>query len=141
MTNVHSSLRCLGALTACAAGSLLIGVETAQAQGPSPFGNRLGRPYSRPVTSPYLNLLRRDGGIGFQYYRRVLPEREFRRADRRQFEALNQLSRRIDRQRQPETGRRGSGLGTTGHPTTFLNIGGFFGGGASGTSDFGSRRR
>jgi len=84
---------------------------------------------ARPTISPYLNLLRRDGGIGFQYYRRVLPEREFRAAYQQQSQALRGLSREIEEIGRPPSRSLGGGLGTTGHPAVFQSYGGLFGGG------------
>jgi len=106
----------------------------AVAQFPPRIRTGIGRRSTRPTVSEYLNLLRRDGGgIGFQYYRRVLPEQEFRRANQQQFRALDQLDRRVEELGTPPSRGLGGGLGTTGHPTTFLNLGGYFGGTGGGS--------
>lgn len=101
------------------------------------FGERL----MRPVTSPYLNLLKRN--TGFQYFQRVLPEQQLRQSYGEQFQSLRNLNGRVEQLgqfpgQQPGAGLgsasaapaatgggRGavSGLGTTGHSTRFLSIG------------------
>jgi len=98
--------------------------ETARAQA-----RRFGRPPTRrPVTSPYLNLLRGagGGGIGFNYYRRIRPEQEFRRADSNFNRSLDSLQNRVQNQQQEEERRPLSGLNQTGHPVRFLDLGGYF---------------
>ena len=117
--------------TVTATGIVMLGIlpVAAQAQPLSRYRSVLDRRISRPTISPYLNLLRRNGGgIGFQYYRRVLPEREFRAANRQQSQALRNLNRQVEQINQPTSKSLGGGLGTTGHSTTFQNYGGYFGG-------------
>lgn len=81
------------------------------------------RPQSRrPVTSPYLNLLDRNRGIGSNYYRRVRPELEFRQNDARLSRSLNALRR----QQLATQVQIRSQLSGTGHRTSFLNLGGYF---------------
>jgi hypothetical protein len=94
--------------------------------------NRFGRYRPRPTTSPYLSLLQNGfrGSAAFQYYRRILPEQEFRRNEWRQSQSLDELRRRVDRQENELIQRR---MGTTGHATSFLNLGGYFGGSRSST--------
>ncbi len=98
----------------------------------------------RPTISPYLNLLRRDGGgIGFQYYMRVLPEREFRNNYRQQALSLSRLNRRVRRLEQPSRIASSSGLNQTGHATRFQSFGGYYrsGGSRSSGSRSGPRNR
>ena len=87
-------------LTLAGAVLSLGGIDAAIAQGPSLTRPRV-RPYERPTTSPYLNLLQNNGrGVGFNYFRFVRPEVEFRQAD-------SQFRRdQIDLQRQINQNRR-----------------------------------
>ena len=90
-------------------------------------GRAVGRPpASRPTTSPYLFLLNRDNaGVGFNYYRNVRPEMEWRRENAAQFQSLNQMQNELNTQRdllQSPT----SQLSPTGHRTSFMNYGGYF---------------
>ena len=92
----------------------------AEAQGPDL------RPFRRPTTSPYLNLLQRNGaGIGFNYYRSVKPEFEFRRAYEQQYQTLRRIDRRLQQQEQ-RIQSLNSQFGPTGHTTSFLNYGGYY---------------
>ena len=90
---------------------------------------RIGRSYrSRPTTSPYLNLLRNNqgGGIGFNYFQRVRPEREFRDANRRFRRSVDSLGRRLDVQKRRRENLK-SGLTQTGHAPRFGDLRGYFG--------------
>jgi hypothetical protein len=91
-----------------------------------PIRTGLDSAVARPTISPYLNLLRRDGGIGFQYYLRVRPEQEFLAANQQQSQALRSLGRQIEEIGRPASKSLGGGLGTTGHPTAFQSYGGSF---------------
>lgn len=82
----------------------------------------------KPTLSPYLNLLRRDAPLGFQYYQRVLPEREFRSSYQQQMQSLDQLKQRLRNLEQPTPVSTNSRLGQTGHPTRFQSYGGYYGG-------------
>lgn len=110
---------CLTGLLAL--GALLVIESSAPAQAPPGFGRS-----NRPVTSPYLNLLRnRNQSPALNYYRSYLPETEFRNFDRQASTSLYGLKQDLDRTRvlpQAET----SVLGTTGHPTSFGNTGNYF---------------
>ncbi len=96
---------------------LVIGAGSAHAQNPPPGPG--GVPNTGPAVSPYLNLLRRGNSAGANYYGLVKPELEFRNAYRGlQGQLSNQLvTQNVD----PRTG-----LPETGHPTMFLNTGGYF---------------
>lgn len=102
----------------------LAGVADAQ---PGPVGPPSLTPSARPTTSPYLSLAP-DADLrnpAFQYFRRVRPENEFRRAYTRQGGEIGDLESQLARQRQmlqsPE-----SALGPTGHRTSFMNYQGYF---------------
>lgn len=103
------------------------GFGTASAQVGSPIGPPTLTPSRRPTTSPYLNLAP-DANVNnpaFQYFRRVRPENEFRRANALQSGELRSLQQQVEAQRQllqsPE-----SALGPTGHRTSFMSYGGYF---------------
>jgi hypothetical protein len=107
--------------TILAAAVLALCVEHASAQGPDL------RAFRRPTTSPYLNLLDNNGrGIGFNYYRRVKPEIEFREAYERQYQSIRKLDRRLEQQ-ELRLQSLNSQLGTTGHTTSFMSYGSYFG--------------
>lgn len=130
-TAIVSALTLLGVLVA--------GSDAALAQAPPGLSRPRLRPWERPTTSPYLNLLGTGpGSFEFQYFRRVRPELEFRRANTQLQRSVEDLQRQIDVQRQQL--QVGSGLGPTGHQTSFLNLGGYFNssGGGSGAVTGGS---
>lgn len=101
---------------------LSMSVATSHAQ------DRLGPPSlrvpSQPTTSPYLNLLG-PGGAGYQYYRQVKPEMEFRNSDFRVANQLRNVATRADLERstRPVPGT----IRPTGHTATFMNFGNYFG--------------
>ena len=110
-------------------GAIVVGlglVQHAAAQGPSAARSSvILSPSVRPVTSPYLNLLEDDGrGFVLNYYRRVRPELEFRRADDRINRSVSRLEQRVDRtsERTKTDGRPVP----TGHRATFMNLGNYF---------------
>jgi hypothetical protein len=118
---------------------------TAQAQGPggarrysSPYGNygaggvstppARGRQLRRnqsPTLSPYLNLVP-DTVNTFegQYLLRAVPQQEFTRQQEQTQRALDNIQGQVNTQRMQIT----SGLSTTGHSTSFMNLGSFYGG-------------
>ena len=114
-----------------AALGLGVALTAGSAYGQPAFGRRGTNPYLRPPTSPYLNLLRRDIPFGFNYFRSVRPELEFRRANVQQFRSLQSIQRQVQEQerllRQSPTSR----LSPTGHQVNFLNLGGYFNTGPS----------
>ena len=107
-----------------------VGLFPNSANAQSPFGRRS----SRPTTSPYLNLLNRNqGNRTLNYYNQVRPEQRFRSFEaqtRRQFGSVQQ---RLDTLEAFPTDPNVP-LGPTGHSTTFMNLGTYFGVG-------GTRRR
>jgi hypothetical protein len=114
-----------------------LGTNLVQAQPPGgyapppPPGGINMRP---PAFSPYLNLLR-GGSPAVNYYGLVRPEMQFR-------QAIQNLSADVAMNQQM-IGGLGSELGaiqSTGHPTQFMNLGGYFmnSSGASGASILGA---
>ena len=92
-------------------------------------------PFDRPAISPYQQLLRRDGNFTNNYFQRFRPEMEFRRSTLRNRRSIGQLRSEAGAFRSETTGAiqqlqqaPSSGLSTTGHPTTFLDLSGYFGG-------------
>ncbi len=85
-------------------------------------------PPARPTISPYLNLLR-GGDPSLNYQGLVRPQQEFR-------SGIQQLNQQLQTQQRDITNLEvESGLPATGHPTQFLNLGGYFlGRGGRGTS-------
>ncbi|MBX9580358.1 MAG: hypothetical protein K2X87_08630 [Gemmataceae bacterium] len=108
---------------ACAAAAVLAAAGAAAAQPPIPGGIGAIRP---PAFSPYLNLMRDDGfSPGLNYFGIVRPQVEARRA-------LYGLESQVQVNRQAIAGVQ-SGLAGgeynlpyTGHPSVFLNTGGYF---------------
>ena len=98
---------------------------------PPPGGAYNSRP---PAFSPYLNLLRGGGSSTLNYYGLVRPETQFR-------QSLQNLSGDVAMNQQM-IGNIDSalmGLPSTGHPTQFMNLGGYFmnSGGGMGASILG----
>ena len=106
--------------------SLCLSVAEAQ-QRQQRSQSRFRSPQRRPTTSPYLNLLGGSGGrgLGFNYFRNVRPEQEFRRNDARLGRAYRGLRQDLNQQRQLLQSSR-SQLSATGHATFFQNYGSFF---------------
>lgn len=79
------------------------------------------RPATRPTTSPYLNLLRNNGGIpAVNYYGLVRPELQMRNN-------LQDLQQQVTANRQAVNGlSTDQGLPGTGVVGSFLNTGGYF---------------
>lgn len=108
--------------------ALLIGIglvpNSAHAQ--SPYGRRT----TRPTTSPYLNLLNRNrgGGTTLNYYNQVRPEQRFRSFEAQTNRQFGSVQQRLDTLEAFRTDPNAP-LGPTGHSTTFLNLGAYFGGG------------
>ena len=108
----------------------------------SQYRDNRGSVPNRPTVSPYLNLLRRGGGIGLNYYGLVKPEQRLRDQARRQQQQTRELERNqrriAEQQRQllnpyslPPGDRRTGGsalIRPTGHQTTTFNTMGYFGG-------------
>ena len=95
--------------------TLTFAVGTVRAQPPVPGG------YSRPPAfSPYLNLVR-GGSPAINYYGLVRPEVQFR-------QALLGFSQDLAQNQQAlgVLAADGTMLPLTGHPTQFMNLGGYF---------------
>jgi len=89
------------------------------AQGIDPFG-----PYGAPTLSPYLDLLRQDGGVLPNYQQFVRPQLRLRRALRSQQSAIERQRREIGQlRRSPPRTRPGF---TTGVRAGFLQYGRFY---------------
>jgi hypothetical protein len=130
----------LGILTVAAAGLLFDSVVFAQGARPyqpqyggwSPgnirtpnAGGRQLRRNNTPSLSPYLNLLPEAAGtIEGQYLLRTVPQQEFTRSQEQTQRALGGLQSEINTQQRQIT----SGLSTTGHRTSFMNLGSFYSG-------------
>ena len=95
-------------------------------------GNRSGgyqpyQPYPRPQLSPYLNLIR-GGDPAANYFMGTIPQRNQIRTNRQFLSALQQLDRGQRQLERPS----GTGLelyvplGTTGHPSAFMQLGSYF---------------
>jgi len=85
------------------------------------------RAADRPKISPYLDLVEQgnnnNGGVGFQYFRRVRPDVEFRQAENKLRQDLKSLSKSVNESKiQSES----SMLGTTGHAASFNTQGRYF---------------
>ncbi|GBD35573.1 hypothetical protein HRbin36_00686 [bacterium HR36] len=76
--------------------------------------------YRPPTVSPYLNLLRRGAGPGFNYFTLVRPELDLRGALRQLQLGLGDLRRQQQLLEQEEA------MPATGHPTYFMNTGWYF---------------
>jgi hypothetical protein len=104
--------------TVCAISVILTAsAGSVSAQPPVP-----GRGYSRPPAfSPYLNLLRGGSSPAVNYYGIVRPQLDFR-------ESIQNLSNQVDLNQQSigNLAATGNALPTTGHPTQFMNLGGYF---------------
>jgi hypothetical protein len=89
--------------------------------------SRLGQSPARPTISPYLNLLNENFGA-LNYYNQVRAQQSFRSFEsqvNRQFGTVQQDLHQLERM---QTQVEGSPpLGPTGHPTMFMNLGGYFG--------------
>ena len=79
------------------------------------------RAADRPKISPYLDLVQQgnnnNGGVGFQYFRRVRPDVEFRQAENNLRQNVKSLSKSVN---DSKTQSESSMLGTTGHAATFM---------------------
>jgi hypothetical protein len=86
------------------------------AQGPQRGDRRPNlRGPNRPVTSPYLNLIGNQG-FAFQYFRRTVPEVEFRNTDTVLEGSVTQLRNELQLDQQALS----SALRETGHKTSFM---------------------
>jgi hypothetical protein len=114
---------------------VVLGNGTASAQGYYPSQSArpnygiyqpYGGGYNRPLLSPYLDLLR-GGDPAVNYFLGTVPEFQ-RRANAAQFRsAIQDLEQRTGQPTTTEPEDLFKPLTSTGHPTAFLNTGGFFG--------------
>ena len=90
------------------------------------------RAADRPRISPYLDLVNQgnnnNGGVGFQYLRRVRPDVEFRNAENKLRENVKSLSKNV---KESTIQSEKSMLGTTGHAASFNTHGRYFNNGAA----------
>ena len=104
--------------TVCAVGAALsVGTAGVSAQPPVPGGGY----YRPPAFSPYLNLLRAGSSPAVNYYGIVRPQMLFR-------ESIQNLSNQVNLNQQAigNLATTGNALPVTGHPTQFMNLGGYF---------------
>lgn len=88
-------------------------------------GYSFGQPGS-PTTSPYLNLIPGSNfSPALNYYRSYKPEREFRRDTQQLNRSVSRLQKEIDVIGVADQ-KATSLLGTTGHSTTFNNLGNYY---------------
>ena len=84
------------------------------------------RAADRPTISPYIDLVNQGNnntGVGFQYFRRVRPDVEFRQAENNLRQNLKSLSKSVN---ESKTQSESSMLGTTGHAASFMTHGKYF---------------
>ena len=83
---------------------------------------------NRPTVSPWLNLMRNDGGINniSNYQTLVRPQLEQRQRANMQSRQIAQLQNQVASQRSQAAQRSQTGVRPTGHPTRYLNYLQFF---------------
>lgn len=94
--------------------------------------SRFDRPLARPPISPYVNLLRGQGGgnVGLNYFGIIRPQRQIESQNEQLTQRLQTVNSRALAQSQNGQRRFRGGLaqqyriGTTGHSVSFLTIGG-----------------
>jgi hypothetical protein len=98
----------------CAVAVLGVG-GSLHAQPPAPGG------VGRPTDSPYLNLVRPGGSPALNYFGLVRPELQFR-------QSIQNLQGAVTANQEAIGGIQAevTGIPVTGHPTQFLNYGGYF---------------
>jgi hypothetical protein len=94
------------------------------AQGYTPYRQGYG-PYSRPLLSPYLNMLR-GGDPATNYYLGVIPEIDRRTNYARVRSNILNIEQQLEDQTAPTSPAVTAPLKSTGHPVTFLNTSGYF---------------
>lgn len=91
--------------------------------GRSGSPRRQPRRSSTPVLSPYLNLdADFNASVEGQYLMRTLPQEDYNRTQQQTQRAFNNVQGEIGQQQLQIQ----SGLNTTGHSTTFMNLGRYF---------------
>lgn len=88
--------------------------------------SRLGQSPARPTISPYLNLLNENFGA-LNYYNQVRAQQSFRSFERQVNQQFGVVQQDLSRLEATQPGGSPA-LGPTGHPTMFMNLGGYFGG-------------
>ncbi len=109
---------------------ILLGLGNVQESSAQVTRPNLQPPSPRPVYSPYLNLFRRGGTFTQNYLGIVRPELDF-------YQSIGQLERGLagqERRLGDLAGDIDTALFPTGHRTSFLNTGGYFGGGGPGSA-------
>lgn len=96
-------------------------------QGPVPAQRNL----SRPTTSPYLNLLNDGNRPGLNYFTQVRPQQQFRQFGSSLAQEVQGLEAAVGGQAYFDEAGQYS-LQTTGHPSSFMNYGGYYGLGGGG---------
>lgn len=89
---------------------------------------------TRPTTSPYLNLLQggNRGNAALNYYRLVRPEQEWRRYDAQLNQQVTGLRRDVNNLQAGLLPDGSRPLSTSGHATSFQNLGSYFPGSQGG---------
>jgi hypothetical protein len=104
---------------------LLAPAGSVHAQGYTPYRQGYGA-YSRPLLSPYLNMLR-GGDPAANYYLGVIPEIDRRTNYARVRNNILNIEQQIeDQQAVPGSPALTAPLKSTGHPAVFLNTSGYF---------------
>jgi hypothetical protein len=98
---------------------------TAAQQYPTYYPRPLVNPYQRPTLSPYLNLLR-GGNVAANYYLGVIPDIQQRALNAQYGSAILDLERRTERVEPAAPDELLPALPSTGHPTYFMNYGGYY---------------
>ncbi|MBD3676012.1 MAG: hypothetical protein HUJ26_21090 [Planctomycetaceae bacterium] len=115
------TLRIIICSAACVLG---FAVQAHQVRAQPPFG----RP-GTPTIPPALDLLQRgpNRGTAFNYYRRYRPSIELRQNEQQLNRSIQELRSDVNERFQSiQQQKRTSYLGTTGHSTSFHNLGGYF---------------
>ncbi|TWT49933.1 hypothetical protein KOR42_37510 [Thalassoglobus neptunius] len=84
------------------------------------------RPHLTPTTSPFLFLGNGRFNSALSYYQRILPEREFRQANRTNYGLIQGLEKDVTVLRQREEQLADDQLKPTGHRSHFFNPGNHF---------------
>jgi hypothetical protein len=116
-------------------GAAVIALCWAEAAPAQPPGVGTGPGITRPTTSPYLNLLRRRGGGGspaLNYYGLVRPQQDLRNYGAQLNQQVTGLRRDVTSLQAGLLPDGSRPLSTSGHVTTFQNLGSYFPGSQGG---------
>jgi hypothetical protein len=105
----------------------VVGLVAASASAQPRVGPTAGATAPRPAVSPYLQLLRPGNSPGVNYYGLVRPQVDFRNS-------IQDLQQQITTNQTDIAGLNTQLLPVTGHRTTFMNTGGYFGTGGLGAA-------